>query len=219
MSGSSIEPVTRALSEMGIDFDIATIGFLPRDQKFIENSLGGKIFKSLDTTPKIYGRKSLSGVHKKRGDPFLWSGGHPGEERGLPLGFEIGAELQPIRISDVSSMDRHDFSGHLLFKLFSFIDAVDLNPHLLPQLQRFVGMKEKPAQTHVADRDVKRTRSGYNFRLPEERDAGMFSLFHTPQLIPYSNSIHNCRSIYLKTAHRSLDSVSKRYTFFGWPLL
>lgn len=69
-SGASIQPVTQALRELGIEFDIATIGFMATNKKYIEDSLGGTIFHYMDKTPNIYARRSLSGVAKNRGDLF-----------------------------------------------------------------------------------------------------------------------------------------------------
>lgn len=72
--GNALKPLCDALTQKGIKFDIATVGFHPpfyynneiikKYQKETDDYLGGKIFYGMIKTPDLYDRKETSGVKK-----------------------------------------------------------------------------------------------------------------------------------------------------------
>lgn len=69
-SGISIKPVTDTLRSMNVDYDIVSMGLDAWDHKRVElkKKLGGEIYHAINDTPDIYGKNSLAGVRKNRGD-------------------------------------------------------------------------------------------------------------------------------------------------------
>ncbi len=67
-SGASIEPVTKALTDLGVLYDIATISFIGTDKGEVEDKLSARIFNATGRVPSIYDRPDLAGVKKNRGD-------------------------------------------------------------------------------------------------------------------------------------------------------
>lgn len=71
-SGYTLKPICDALKAMGVNFEIATIGFHPVSGTYkidemkekIESYLGTKITYGMFGTPELYDRKALSGVKK-----------------------------------------------------------------------------------------------------------------------------------------------------------
>lgn len=66
-SGSSLRPVTDSLTELGIHFDILTVGNMMHDadgQEETERLLGGPIFSGQDDVPHMYNIHEISGVEK-----------------------------------------------------------------------------------------------------------------------------------------------------------
>ncbi|MEK9175700.1 MAG: hypothetical protein AAB795_03895 [Patescibacteria group bacterium] len=72
-SGNSLVPLTCALKDNGIEYDIATVGltqFESKEKRKLYKKLGSEIVYGSDITPDIYGIYSISGVEKSITDTF-----------------------------------------------------------------------------------------------------------------------------------------------------
>lgn len=75
-SGDGLKPITQALKELGIKFDIASIAVIDREYHSdldLEDKLGGKIVYGQTETPAIFGDEHFSGVVKSPDDLFAES--------------------------------------------------------------------------------------------------------------------------------------------------
>ncbi|WDT78806.1 MAG: hypothetical protein MPW14_16705 [Candidatus Manganitrophus sp.] len=80
------------------------------------------------------------------------------KEAGLFFGGQESEKLQSVGMAAVAPMRRHDSSGRLLFKRFSFFLSENPKGEQFPEIKPLLRMKEKTGEADVADCDFDRPR-------------------------------------------------------------